>query len=391
MKNSKDKQDTVLTVAGRDPFNNFGVVNPPVYHASTILTKTVAELEAQDRDPFGGVRYGRRGTTTHFALEEAVTRLENGYRTIAMPSGLGAITGALMGYLKSGDHLLMVDTAYAPTRFFCDKMLKGFGVETTYYDPMIGGEIKDLIKPNTKVVFTESPGSVTFEVQDIPAIVEEAHKAGAIVMIDNTWAAGYYFKPLALGVDVSIQAATKYIVGHSDAMLGTITTTEEAYLPIRRATAMVGYAVGPDDVYLGLRGLRTMGARLARHQESALTLANWLKDQPAVARVLHPALPDCPGHDIWKRDFTGSCGLFSIVLNPVSKDKVDRMLDNMEHFALGYSWGGYESLILPMDPSNIRTATRWQAEGPMIRLHIGLEDIDDLIADLDQGLARLKG
>lgn len=386
------KPDTLITQSGRNPAANFGIVNPPVYHASTILHGTVAELEEADRTPFDGVRYGRRGTPTTFALEDAMRDLESGYRTIALPSGLAAITASLMAFVQAGDHILMVDTAYAPTRFFCDKVLKGFGVETTYYDPMIGGAIKDLMRPETKVVFTESPGSVTFEVQDIPAIAEEAHKLGAVVLCDNTWATPYYFKPLAHGADVSINAATKYIVGHADCMMGLVTCTEEAYMPVRRATALLGHGVGPDDCYLALRGLRTLAVRLPRHHESALKVATWLSERPEVANVLHPALDNCPGHDVFKRDFGGSTGLFAVELKPdYSKEQLTRMLDGMELLSMGYSWGGYESLILPQNPSNIRTATQWQDRGPLLRIHIGLEDVSDILSDLEAGLDRLKG
>ena len=380
--------ETVLAHAGRDPFANHGVVNPPVYHASTIVFPTLGELEAADLTPFEGTRYGRRGTPTTFALEQAVAALEGGYRSIAVPSGLSAITTTLLAFLEQGDHLLMADSVYAPTRRFCDRVLAGFGIEITYYDPL--ADIRPLIRPNTKVVFTESPGSLTYEVQDIPAVAATARAAGAISVIDNTWSAGLFFKPLEYGVDVSIQAATKYIVGHSDAMLGLITTTEDAFLRVKRASALLGVAVGPDDCYLALRGLRTLAPRLARHQETALKIAEWLQGRPEVKAVLYPALPSFPGHALWKRDFTGANGLISIILHKVPRPALAAMLDNLALFAMGYSWGGFESLIIPFDPKQSRTVARWTEPGPCLRLHCGLEHLDDLIRDLETGFARLR-
>jgi cystathionine beta-lyase len=282
----------------------------------------------------------------------------------------------------------MVDTVYAPTRRFCDRVLTSFGIEVTYYDPL--ADIQPLIRPNTKVVFAESPGSLTYEVQDIPAVAATARAAGAVTVIDNTWSAGLFFKPLDHGVDVSIQAATKYIVGHSDVMLGVITTTEEAFLRVKRASALLGVAVGPDDCYLGLRGLRTLAPRLARHQATALKIAEWLQGRPEVKAVLYPALPAFPGHALWKRDFTGANGLVSIILHEASRRALAAMLDTLTLFAMGYSWGGFESLIIPFDPRQSRTATRWTEQGPCLRLHCGLENPDDLIGDLELGFARLR-
>ena len=384
------RKDTLLVHAGRDPHGNEGVVNPPIYRASTILYPTREAMRHADRTPFDGTRYGRRGTPTHFAFEEAVAKLEGGYRSIAMPSGLNAITTALIAFLKSGDHLLMVDTVYNPTRRFCDTVLRGFGVETTFYDPM--ADVTPLIRPETRVVFLESPGSLTFEVQDVPAAAEAARQAGAVSIIDNTYGAGLYFSPFAHGVNVSIQAATKYIVGHSDAMLAVITTDAAHYLRVKRATAFLGTCVGPDDVYLGLRGLRTLSVRLERHRTTALAVADWLGDRPEVVAVRHPARADCPGHAIWERDFTGSNGLLSVVLDArFDDDAVTRFLDGMRHFAMGYSWGGFESLVIPFDAQASRTVTTWPYEGPSLRLHCGLEDPDDLIADLEHAFARLVG
>ena len=383
------KKDTRLVTAGRKPEENFGIVNPPVYHASTITYPTVAAMEKAKENRYETVYYGRYGTPTTFAFEEAVAALEGGEKTIAVPSGMAAIAGPLLALLKAGDHVLMVDNTYHPTRHFCDSLLTDFGVETTYYNPMIKGGITELLNPQTKVVFVEAPGSLTFEVQDIPAIAEQAHKAGAKVIMDNTWSAGYFFQPFKHGVDISVQAATKYIVGHSDAMLGVITTSRELFPLIKARAVDVGYSAAPDDCYLGLRGLRSLATRMARHQETGLKVAHWLETRPEVAEVRHPAFPSCPGHEIWKRDFTGSSSLFSILLNNYSKNAVAAMLDVLKLHAMGASWGGYESLIIPINPSSSRSASRWDHAGPSLRIHCGLEDADDLIADLEKGFERL--
>jgi len=384
------KKDTLLAHAGRDPEANYGIINPPVYHASTVVFPTLAALEESEKDPFTGVTYGRFGTPTTFALEEAVAALEGGYRAIAVPSGLAAVVASLIAFAGAGDHVLVADNVYAPTRLrACDLILARMGVEITYYDPLVGADIARLMRDNTRVVFLESPGSLTFELQDVPAIAAAAKARGAVVVMDNTWATPLYFKPLAHGVDISIQAATKYIVGHADAMLGVITTTEEHFETVKRTAHALGHAAAPDDCYLALRGLRTLAVRLARHQETGLALARWLEGRPEVARVLHPALPDDPGHSLWKRDFTGACGLFSIVLKDFPKSAVAAMLDGLELFAMGFSWGGYESLILLVYPETVRSAVPWTASGPTLRLHAGLEDVQDLIADLERGLERL--
>jgi cysteine-S-conjugate beta-lyase len=380
------KKETRLAHAGREPARFHGFVNTPIYRGSTVLFPTVAALEANDQD----FTYGRVGTPTVKALEATIAELEGGQRTLLTPSGLSAIATALLAFVAAGDEVLVADTVYRPTRRYCDNVLRRLGVTITYYDPVIGGAIKDLITKKTRVVFTESPGSQTFEVQDIPAIAKAAHAAGARVILDNTWATPLYYKSFAHGADVSIQAATKYIVGHADAMLGAITTTEETTPAVVKTHEDLGLCPGPEDVYLGLRGLRSLGVRLERHQKSALELARWLAERPEVARVLHPALPSHPSHALWKRDFTGSSGLFSIVLKPVSHESLAAMLDGLELFGMGYSWGGFESLILPFDPRAYRTATTWQAEGPAVRLHVGLEDVDDLKADLNAGFARLR-
>jgi len=384
--------DTRLVTSGRDPEANFGIVNPPVYHASTITFPTLAAMIEADKHKFDQVYYGRYGTPTHFAFEQAVADLEGATYGIALPSGMAAIAVALAAYVKAGDHVLITDNAYYPTLKFAQGFLKKFGVETTYFDPRTGADIADHFRPNTRIVLTESPGSLSFEVQDIPAICTAAHQAGALVAMDNTWSAGYYFKPFQHGVDISIQAATKYIVGHADAMLGVLTMNERTLWERAKVTAgTLGHSTGPDDCYLGLRGLRSLAVRLPRHQATALTLAHWLADRPEVETVLHPALPSCPGHDIWKRDFTGSSGLFSVVLKEgPDRVAIARMLDGMTLFAMGYSWGGYESLIIPVDPGPVRTTYTWPYKGQTLRIHAGLEDPGDLLQDLEAGLMRLN-
>ncbi len=391
MKSKLRRQDTTVVTAGRHPEDHHGAVNPPVYHVSTVLYPSVAELESREAESEERrITYGRAGTPTTFALEDAVAALEGGHACQSYPSGLAAVSSALLAFLGAGERLLMVDTAYQPTRRLCDNVLARVGVETVYYDPLIGGDIARIMTPETKVVFVESPGSLTFEVQDVPAIAKAAHAGGATVIMDNTWASPLYFKPFDHGVDVSIQAATKYIVGHSDAMLGTACATEAAWPALRQTARHLGTHAAPDDCYLGQRGLRTLSVRLARHQENALTLAHWLQNRVEVARVLYPALAEDPGHAIWRRDFTGASGLFGVVLQPTTAAAVAAMLDGLELFGMGYSWGGYESLIVPTAPAEARTATQWDAAGPCLRIHVGLEDPDDLIADLEAGFARLK-
>ncbi len=386
------KKDTLIVNAGRAPEETHGVVNPPVYRASTVTFPTVEALEGAERDPFEGVYYGRFGTPTTFAFEEAVAALEGGGRAATFSSGLAAIAGTLFAFLGAGDHLLMTDSVYAPTRRFCNTVLARFGVEVTYYDPLAGSDVAGLMKENTKVVFLESPGSLTFEVQDVPAIAEAAHARGALVLLDNTWASPLYFKPFAHGVDVSIQAGTKYIAGHSDLVLGTITTRDEAlYRAIKDQTAVMGDVAGPDECYLALRGLRTLGVRLRQQERSALRIARWLQERPQVKRVLYPALPEDPGHALWKRDFLGASGLFAIVLHATEEAAVARMVDGLRLFAIGSSWGGYESLVSTADVGALRSAVPWTEPGYLLRLHIGLEDPDELIADLEAGLERLAG
>lgn len=383
----KMKDATLVTTLGRDPAGHHGIVNPPVYHASTILFPSLSAMD--NARPGQGIYYGRYGTPTTRALEEAVAALEGGDRTIAVGSGKTAIAGVLLGLLKSGDHMLMVDTAYGPSRHLADTMLAKFGVETTFYDPAIGAGIEALMRPETRIVFTETPGSLTFEMQDIPAIAAVARRHGALTVLDNTWASPLYFKPFEHGVDISIQAATKYITGHSDVMMGTVTTTEALFEEVSRGLFETASAASPDDCYLALRGLRTLATRLERHHRSMLEVAEWLAGRPEVTRMMCPALPTDPGHGLWKRDFLGASGLFGFVMRPCSRTALAAMLDGMELFGMGYSWGGFESLLIPTRPGALRTATPWTETGQAMRIHVGLEDPADLIADLEAGFARL--
>jgi cystathionine beta-lyase len=377
------KPETIATHAGRMSSEHFGVVNTPVYRASTILYRDLASLESGDVPYF----YGRRGTPSSDSFEKAVNELEGGARTIVAPSGLGAIALAIQAVCGAGDHLLMVDSCYHPTRLLCDRTLKRFGIETTYYDPLIGAGIEKLMKPSTRAVFCESPGSLTFEVQDVPAIASATHKHGASVLLDNTWATPVFFNAFEHGVDLSIQAATKYVGGHADVMIGYVTANESHRERLEHAHADLGLYASGDDCYLALRGLRTMPVRLARHQESGLKLARWLARHPAVARVLHPALESDPGHALWKRDFKGATGLFGVVLKEMPHSRFAAFMDSLKLFGMGYSWGGYESLIVPAKIH--RSAAPFDAKGRVVRIHAGLEDADDLIADLDQALAKL--
>jgi cysteine-S-conjugate beta-lyase len=376
---------TRLVTGGREPLANFGFINPPVYHASTVLHRTAADYLAHR----GRYSYGRRGTPTSEALENAIAALEgaNCAGVGLLPSGLAAISVALLSVLAAGDHVLVTDSAYLPTRQFCDSLLVRYGIRTTYYDPLIGAGIAALIEPATRAIFVESPGSLSFEMQDVPAIAAAAHAKGAVVLMDNTWASPLYFRALDKGVDLSIQSGTKYIGGHSDVMLGTVSANATCWRQLRETIETTGLCVGPDDMYLGLRGLRTMGVRLAQHHASGLKVARWLAQRSEVARILHPALEGDPGHALWQRDYTGACGLFSIVLKPAPQAAVHAFLDTLTLFGIGASWGGFESLAIPFDCSQMRTATQWAPGGPAVRLHIGLEDVDDLIADLEHGFA----
>lgn len=385
--------DTKLAHAGRHPERFEGAVNPPVFHASTILSQSLAEWERKKADranDLPGTYYGRLGTPTTAALQEAVAAIEGGHRTLLTPSGLAACTVALLASVSQGDHVLVTDNIYGPTRNFALRFLKRFGVETTFFDPLAGAAIAGLMRPNTRAVFVESPGSLSFEVQDVPAIAAAAHAHGATVLMDNTWATPLYFKPLAHGVDLSIQAATKYLVGHSDAMLGTVTATREAWPRLRSVHHELGLAVGPDDANLASRGLRTLAVRLARHWASGVRLAEWVARQPEVERVLHPALPSDPGHALWKRDFTGASGLFGVVLKPIGERAYAALVEGLALFGIGASWGGYESLVMPMRPGDLRSATKWPYAGPCVRFHAGLEHPDDLLADLEAGFGKLR-
>lgn len=378
-----------LASAGRSHGASAIPVNPPVVRASTFLFETLADFEEASKHPFDGSFYGRVGTPTTFAFEQAMAELEGGHRSIAASSGVAAISATLLAFLDKGDHVLVVDTVYDPVRRFCNRMLARLGIETTYYDPSVGAGICGLIRPNTKLVYLESPGSGTFEVQDVAAIVKAAKAAGVPTAIDNTWATPLLFRPLEHGIDVSIHSGTKYIVGHSDAMLGVVTTGAETYEAVRRATQDLGACAGTEECNLGLRGLRTLEVRLRRHEASAIELAKWLEGQGQVARVLHPALPSFPGHEFWRRDFSGSSGLFSIELASREPEAVRTLIDALKMFRIGFSWGGYESLVLPMHPEKSRTLPLWSERGPIVRLQIGLEDVADLRADLAQALLRL--
>ena len=387
----KPSPATLASHLGRDPQRYLGAVNTPVFRASTILFPTVADLERSARGEHEGLSYGLHGLPTVKDLQSAVATIEGAHAAFAVPSGLAATTLPLLALLKPGDHLLVTDSVYGPTRRFCDLHLTRLGVEVTYYDPLVGTAIEAEMRPNTRLVFTESPGSLTFEIQDIPAIATVAHAHGARVVMDNSWATPFYFPSFARGVDVSVHAATKYIGGHSDVLLGLILTNEATTPAMHRLWTDMGVTASSDDCFLGLRGLRTLPTRLARHQASALRVASWLATRPEVREVIYPALPGARGHALWQRDFTGATGLFAVVLQPVAKERIDALLNGFSLFGMGWSWGGFESLAIPIWPEKIRTATRWDAGGPCLRLHIGLEDPEDLIADLAAGLARLAG
>jgi cystathionine beta-lyase len=379
---SKDKPETKVVSAGRMSKDHFGAVNTPVYRASTILFPDLASM-APGKQPYS---YGRRGTPSSQSLEDAIAELEGGAQVVLTPSGLNAVTTAILAVAGHGDHLLVTDSVYGPTRHFCDTTLKRLGVETTYYPPT--ADIAPLLKPNTRAVFCESPGSLTFEIQDIPAIARAAHAKGASVLMDNTWATPLLFDAHGHGVDLSIQAGTKYLGGHADVNIGTVSANESHAQQLKETHGNMGLAASGDDCFLALRGLRTLAVRLKRHQETALALTHWLAKRPEVARVIYPALPSDPGHALWKRDFKGASGLFAFELKPVSDSGVAALVEGLHHFGIGYSWGGFESLILPSHI--LRTAEAFDAKGPVIRIHAGLEDPDDLIADLEQGFARLK-
>ena len=383
---------TRVVAAGRRKEWTGGIVNPPVWRASTILYDNVAEMRARgSADTHHKLFYGRRGTPTQWSLADALTELEPGAEaTFLYPSGVAAIAAALLTVLSPGDELLMVDSTYDPTRGLCDGLLARMGITTRYYDPMVGAGIADLIGERTRAIYMESPGSLTFEVQDVPAIVAVAKAQGLVTLLDNTWATPLLFPAMTRGIDYSILACTKYVVGHSDAMLGSVTAASGKFDALRQTSFQLGQCVSPDDAYLGSRGLRTMALRLKEQGRSALAIAGWLAEQPGVARVLHPALDTCPGHDVFERDFLGASGLFAFVLDGGNDAARTALIDELDLFGIGYSWGGYESLIVPVDPQRHRSVTDWQAEGPVVRLQIGIEDTEDLIADLARGLEQFR-
>jgi cystathionine beta-lyase len=381
------KENTILTHAGSKPNEYHGAVSVPVHRMSTIVFNTYEEFEKVPDVPF---YYGRSGTPTSAAFEEAVAGIEGAYKSVATCSGLSAILTALTAFVKAGDHILITDNCYGPSRKTCEEVLRKFGVDVEYYPPMIGSAIDTLFRPNTKLVFMEAPGSLTFEVQDIGAITAAAKKAGIRTAIDNSWATPLFFKPLEFGIDVSVMSATKYIAGHSDAMIGVVSAKEDVYPAIKKAAMMLGLCGGSEELYLATRGLRTLHVRLPHHQRSALDIAEWLEKQPQVKHVRHPALYSCPGHANWKKYFKGSSGTFSIILHETDRAKIAKMLNGMSIFRMGFSWGGFESLLFPEQPKPIRTAEPWQEDGFSLRLHIGLEDVDDLRDDLDRALKRLN-
>lgn len=388
--------DTALVNAGRSKKYTQGSVNSVIQRASSLVFDTVAAKKHATRNRANGeLFYGRRGTLTHFSLQEAMCELEGGAGCALFPCGAAAVANTILAFVEQGDHVLMTNTAYEPSQDFCTKILRKLGVTTSWFDPMIGAEIANLIQPNTRIVFLESPGSITMEVHDIPAIVSAVRSIApeAIIMIDNTWAAGVLFKALDFGIDISIQAGTKYLIGHSDAMVGTAVSNERCWAQLRENAYLMGQMLDADTAYMTSRGLRTLGVRLRQHHESSLKVAEWLAQQPQVARVNHPALPGSKGHEFWKRDFTGSSGLFSFVLNKrLNNEELANYLDHFSLFSMAYSWGGFESLILANQPeelASIRPDGVIDFEGTLVRLHIGLENVDDLIADLAAGFARI--
>lgn len=380
------RQKTRIVHAGRNPEEQFGFVNTPIYRGSTVLSPTAADLRRSD----ARFTYGTKGTPTTEALENAWTQLAGAAGTVLAPTGLAAITLALMTALDAGDHLLVTDSAYRPTRAFCDGFLRRMNVETTYYDPQAGAGVEALMRPNTKAILVEAPGSQSFEMQDVPAIAQVAHGRGVCVIMDNTWATPIFFPPHERGVDLAVEAGTKYLSGHSDLMLGLVSANDAWFAKLRRTFDLFANCAGPEDCFLALRGLRTMDLRLREAGKQGLAMAEWLETRAEVKQVLHPALPSHPGHDIWKRDFLGASGLFSVVLHPVSEKAVDALLDELSLFGMGYSWGGFESLVIPFDCARYRTATKWAPGGPALRFQIGFEDIEDLKEDLDRGFAAMK-
>lgn len=385
--NTDLKQNTILTHSGSTPSANYGTVNTPIYRASTILFPNLAALDNKENTK---VRYGRRGTPTTHALEDAMCAIEKADRALITPSGTNALAVVLTAYAEPGAHFLIMDNAYGPTRKFCSRLLKKFGVDATFYDPTIGAAIETLIRPETKLIFMESPGSQTFEVQDMSAIAAVAKKHGVVTAIDNTWSGGYFCQPLDFGIDISIQSGTKYLSGHADVMLGTIACKEVQYERLRDTYLLMGVCVSPDDVWLVLRGIRTLGVRLRQHDINGGIVAEWLSKQPEVLRIMHPALENDPFHDLWKTYFTGASGLFGFIIRETDRMKLAKLFDGLKIIGMGSSWGGYETLMIPTDPSTNRTATQWLPEGQTMRIHVGLEDPEDLIREIRSGFDRMK-
>jgi len=385
----KKRPATLVGHLGRDPRKWMGAVSTPVFRASTILFPTVEDMKLAEARRHPGLTYGLHGLPTITDFQTAMAELEGGHAALAVPSGLTATTLPLLALCKPGDQVLVTDAVYGPTRRFCDLHLTRLGIAVDYYDPLLGAGISEAMRSNTRLVFLESPGSLTFEVQDVPAICDVARARGAFTVLDNTWATPLNFRAFDHGVDVAVHAATKYIGGHSDVLLGAVVANEAAYAPLFRLWTDMGVSASSDDCFLGLRGLRTLAARLDRQQASALRIATWLREQPQVKEVLYPALPGARGHELWKRDFRGASSLFGVILQPVAQERVNAMLDGMGIFAMGWSWGGFESLMIPTFPERVRSVTKWVPGGPCLRLAVGLEDADDLIEDLAAGLAKL--
>ena len=392
MNNKKYKNDTKIILAGKDRNNKNSFVNSPIYKGSTVLFKDVEDMKKSIKNKNSQIlSYGRFGSPTTFEFERAIAKIDEGYSAVATSSGTAAIVASLLAVLKTGDHILMTDSAYGVSRNLAKGLLSNMGITTTFYKPNIGKEITKLIQKNTKVIFMESPGSLTFEIQDIPMLVELAKKNNLITVLDNTWATSLFFKPFYNGIDISIQSATKYIVGHSDAMLGIISTNKKYTKCVRESAHNMGSCPGPEDIYLGIRGLKTLSIRLQKHQENAFKVIEWLRVQQEVDKILYPALPNDSGYKIWKRDFLGASGLFGITLKNTKKSLVNKMLNNLKLFNMGYSWGGYESLILPIEPEKLRDTYKWKNDCGTLRIHVGLEDPADLINDLKDNFKILKG
>lgn len=397
MSNHNKTLETTLVHAGRKSRYTQGSVNPVVQRASSLVFNTVADKKHATRNRYKGeLFYGRRGTLTHFALQDAMCELEGGAGCYLYPCGAAAVTNAILAFVSQGDHILMTGAAYEPTQDFCNVILKNLGISTTYYDPMIGEGIRSLIKPNTKILFLESPSSLSLEVPDIPTLVRVAREINPeiVIMIDNTWAAGVLFPALEFGIDISIQAGTKYLVGHSDVMIGTAVSNARCWDQLRERSYLMGQMVDADSAYMTARGIRTLGIRLKEQEKSGITIANWLAQRPEVKAVYHPALPSCLGHEFFKRDFKGASGVFSFELyEKLTDEQLSNFLDHFKIFTMAYSWGGFESLILANQPeeiARIRPAIERKLTGTLIRLNIGLEAVEDLIADLEQGFERLN-